>query len=104
EILTGTNTYTGGTQLAGGTLQLGAGGTTGSIVGPVVNNGLLIFNRSNAVVFDSAVSGTGAISKVGDNTLTLPGNSAAFGGVTTVYAGTLAVHGAVGGTLDVRSG
>ena len=32
-ILTGANTYTGGTTISAGTLQLGNGGTTGSIVG-----------------------------------------------------------------------
>jgi autotransporter-associated beta strand protein len=46
-ILTGTNTYTGGTEICGcGTLQLGTLSTTGSIVGPVVNNG--VFNIVNA--------------------------------------------------------
>ena len=38
-ILTGANTYTGGTTITAGTLQLGNGGTTGSIAGNVVNNG-----------------------------------------------------------------
>ena len=32
-ILTGTNTYSGGTTIAAGTLQVGNGGTTGSIAG-----------------------------------------------------------------------
>src|SRR5258706_15945272 len=42
--LTGTNTYTGGTSIAAATLQIGNGGTTGSIVGNVTNNGTLAFN------------------------------------------------------------
>ena len=41
-ILIGTNTYTGGTTINGGTLQLGNGTATGSIVGNVVDNGTLI--------------------------------------------------------------
>jgi hypothetical protein len=36
--LTDNNTYTGGTTITGGTLQLGNGGTSGSIVGNVVDN------------------------------------------------------------------
>jgi outer membrane autotransporter protein len=37
-ILTGANTYTGGTTISSGTLQLGSGGVAGSITGAVVNN------------------------------------------------------------------
>ena len=40
-ILTADSTYAGGTTIAAGTLQLGNGGTTGSIVGDVVDNGTL---------------------------------------------------------------
>ena len=44
-VLTAANTYTGGTTITAGVLQLGAGGTTGSIVGNVSNNGALAFNQ-----------------------------------------------------------
>ena len=37
-ILTGANSYAGGTTIAAGTLQIGNGGTTGSLVGDIVNN------------------------------------------------------------------
>src|SRR6185369_315792 len=37
-ILTGTNTYAGGTTISGGTLQLGNGGASGSIIGNVTDN------------------------------------------------------------------
>ena len=47
-ILTAANTYTGGTTISGGTLQLGNGGTTGSIVGNITDNGVLEFNRTDA--------------------------------------------------------
>jgi autotransporter-associated beta strand protein len=39
-ILTGNNTYTGGTTISQGTLQLGNGGTTGSILGNVSDNAI----------------------------------------------------------------
>ena len=48
-ILTGANTYTGGTTISAGTLQVGNGGTTGSIAGNVTDNGVLAFNRSDSV-------------------------------------------------------
>ena len=55
-ILTGANLYSGGTTISGGTLQLGSGGTSGSIAGGVTNNGTLAFNRSDTATFSGAIS------------------------------------------------
>ena len=55
-ILTAGSTYTGGTAISAGTLQLGNGETTGSIVGDVTNNGTLAFNRSDTVTFPGVIS------------------------------------------------
>jgi autotransporter-associated beta strand protein len=60
-VLTGTNSYTGGTTISAGTLQLGNGGTTGAITGDVVDNGQLVFARSNTVTFGGTISGTGSV-------------------------------------------
>ena len=49
--LTGDNTYTGATTISAGTLSLGSGGTTGSVAGNIVDNGALVFNRSNALTY-----------------------------------------------------
>ena len=47
---TGNNTYTGTTTVGSGTLQIGAGGTTGTLGGGnITNNGILRINRSDAV-------------------------------------------------------
>jgi fibronectin-binding autotransporter adhesin len=70
-ILTAANTYTGGTTVVAGTLQLGDGGTSGSIVGNVVDNGNLTFNRSDAVTFEGIISGTGSIAQSGTGTTIL---------------------------------
>ncbi|WP_445623199.1 autotransporter-associated beta strand repeat-containing protein [Lactiplantibacillus plantarum] len=48
-LLTGGNTYSGGTLINAGVLQLGDGGTVGAIAGNVVNNATLIFDRGDAV-------------------------------------------------------
>src|SRR4029079_16709531 len=94
-ILTGANTYTGGTTISAGTLQGGAGGTTGSIVGDVLNNGVLAFNRSNALTYAGVISGTGSVTKSGTGTTTITGTNTYTGG-TTISAGTLQVG--AGGT------
>ncbi|MEJ1169275.1 autotransporter outer membrane beta-barrel domain-containing protein [Variovorax sp. CCNWLW235] len=102
QVLTGTNTYTGGTAIsATSTLQLGDGGTSGSIVGNVVNDGTFVFNRANRLDLGGDISGSGGIRQVGTGMTNLTGNSAAFAGTTTVEAGTLAVNGALGGAMSV---
>ncbi|MDQ0506623.1 autotransporter family protein [Xanthobacter agilis] len=47
-------------------MQLGNGGTTGSIVGDVVNNATLVFNRSDTYDFTGSISGTGLVTFTGD--------------------------------------
>lgn len=88
QILTGANTYTGGTTIDTGTIQLGNGGTTGSIVGNVSDNGRLTFDRSDTLTFTGVISGTGAVSQTGSGTTILTADSTYTGG-STVSAGTL---------------
>ncbi|MCA0301565.1 MAG: autotransporter domain-containing protein [Proteobacteria bacterium] len=78
--LTGNNTYTGGTRIDLGTLQVGDGGTTG-MIGPgkvnIPGDGRLRFNRSDDIAFDGDITMGGLIPKVeqaGSGTLTLKGN------------------------------
>ncbi len=87
-IFTGTNTYTGVTTISAGTLQLGAGGSTGSVAGNIVDNGVLALNRSNSTVFSGVISGSGSVTKLGDNISTLSGANSYAGG-TTIAAGAL---------------
>jgi outer membrane autotransporter protein len=102
-ILTGTNTYTGGTTISAGTLQLGNGGTTGSITGNVIDNGILAFNRSDSVTFNGVIGGQGALVKQGGGTLTLTGMSTEFTGPTTVDEGSLIVDGSIASTQTLVS-
>ena len=89
-ILTGANTYTGGTTISGGTLQLGNGGTTGSIVGGVADSGTLAFDRSDTATFAGVISGSGAVAQIGSGTTILTANSPYTGG-TAVSEGALVV-------------
>ncbi|MEI9995617.1 MAG: autotransporter-associated beta strand repeat-containing protein [Rhizomicrobium sp.] len=100
-ILTGNDTYTGGTTIASGTLQVGDGGTTGAITGDVADDGTLVFDRSDAVTFSGAVSGSGSLRQAGGGTLILTGDDTAAGG-TTIAGGTLQIGD--GGTTGSVSG
>ena len=110
-VLTGANTYSGGTTIASGILQLGNGGASGSIAGDVTNNGVLAFDRSDTVTFPGVISGSGAVSQIGSGTTILTADNPYTGG-TTISVGTLAVgdfaHPSAalsgGGTITVGSG
>jgi len=93
--LTGANTYTGGTTISAGKLQIGNGGTSGSIVGNVTDNATLVFDRSDSVTFGGAISGTGSLVNLGTGMLTLTGANTYTGG-TTVSTGTLQAGSATG--------
>jgi autotransporter-associated beta strand protein len=84
------NNNTGGTQIQGGTVQVGDGATDGAITAPILDNGALVFNvASSSAATD--ISGTGSLSKSGPGQLTLGGNSA-YQGATAVQQGTLYVQ------------
>jgi fibronectin-binding autotransporter adhesin len=95
--LSGNNVYGGGTTFSGGTLQVGAGGNSGSLgTGNVAFNGLLVFNRSDtgaaALVVPAAISGSGSVVLAGSGSVTLSGYNS-YLGTTAVNAGTLIVNG-----------
>jgi fibronectin-binding autotransporter adhesin len=95
-----------------GTVQIGAGGTVGSIggSGALTDDGTLIFNRSNALTVSNAISGfaTASMTQAGAGALTLTGANSGFLGTfninanTTVQAGNTSALGT--GTLVLNSG
>lgn len=97
--LAGNNTYSGITTINGGTVQVGNGGATGSIVtNSVVNNGALIFNRSGAITAPVSISGSGSVAKLGSATLTFS-NANSYSGGTTLTQGIIqANHSSAFGT------
>jgi fibronectin-binding autotransporter adhesin len=102
--LTGTNTYGSGTVVnTGGTVQVGNGGTSGSIgTGAVTDNGTLVWNRSDNVTFGGAISGTGSLAQSGSGSVTLTGNASSFSGSLMVSNGTLVVNGTNAATSSVE--
>ena len=101
-VLSGLNTYTGGTLVNGGTLQ----GNTQSLLGTIVNNASLVFDQASTGTFNGTINGTGAVTKQNTGTLTFD-TQQNYGGGTSVAGGTLALTGSgtVGtSTISVGSG
>jgi autotransporter-associated beta strand protein/T5SS/PEP-CTERM-associated repeat protein len=86
--LTGSNTFSGLTTISSGTLQLGNGGTTGTLAGDIANNSHLTFNRSSSFTYSKQISGTGDVTKSGSGVLTLA-SAQSYSGGTSVQQGTL---------------
>ena len=112
-ILSAANTYGGATGINAGILQIGSGGTAGSLgAGSVSNSGSLVFNRSDDVTVPNVISGIGALTKNGAGTLKLAGANS-YTGTNTLSAGTLAALGSTaigtgavfvsGGNLTLQS-
>ena len=88
------------TTITAGTLQIGNGGTTGTLgSAPVTNNATLAFNRSNLITVGNAITGTGKIEQKGTGTLEITGISNNYAGGTIVSSGTLLVNNASGSGL-----
>ena len=109
-ILTAANTFTGGTSLFGGTLQLGDGITDGSLLSPAItNNGSLIYRLAGNQTYAGIISGTGSLTKEGAGRLTVTGANAGTGSVI-ITAGTLqlgdggATGSLAGGSLLTNNG
>jgi autotransporter-associated beta strand protein/T5SS/PEP-CTERM-associated repeat protein len=91
SILTGDNGYSAGTRITNGVLQVGAGGTNGTLgSGNVTNNASLVFNRSDYAVFGNTIAGSGSLTQSGSGTTVFTGNNS-YSGVTTISRGVLQI-------------
>jgi autotransporter-associated beta strand protein len=96
--LTGTNTHSGNTTIdLNKSLNIGSGGTIGSITGNIINYGTLTFNRSDSSSYAGIVSGSGALVKSGTNDFTLTGLNT-YTGSSTINDGKLILERNVPGT------
>ncbi len=101
--LSGNNAFTGLTTVSGGKLQVGNGGSSGSLTGNVaLNTGTeLVFNRTTDHTYAGTISGDGLLRKLGKNALTLTGLNTYTGG-TFLDAGQLNLgHAKAIGTGDL---
>ncbi|EPG1801181.1 autotransporter outer membrane beta-barrel domain-containing protein [Citrobacter freundii] len=86
--LTLDNTYTGGTTIEQGVLQLGNGGDIGSIQGDVVDNGVLNVNRGDTLALTGNISGKGQLHQTGSGITELQGENS-YSGATLIANGVL---------------
>ncbi len=91
-ILANSSTYTGGTLISAGGLQIGTGIYPVTMDGGnITNNGVLIFNRPDNVVVPNNISGSGSVIQGSISALTLTGSNTYTGGTTVTNTGYLAV-------------
>lgn len=97
----GTNSYSGTTTIANGTLNVGnaaygdtafqavaiTGGTSGTLgTGPIVNNANLIFARTSNISINNAITGTGIVTLRNSATTTFGGSTALSGSTLFIRA------------------
>jgi autotransporter-associated beta strand protein len=91
-ILANNNTYSGGTTISAGTLQIGSGAASGTLGGgSVTNNIALVVNHSDSVSVTSPITGTGSITQSGVGSLTLSGANTYSGGTVLTSTGVLVI-------------
>ena len=101
-ILTGANSYGGGTTVSAGILQ----GNTTSLQGNILNNATVVFDQGTMGTYAGNLTGTGSVIMQNVGTLTLTGNNT-FGGGLALNGGTVAAASSTnlgGGTLSFNGG
>lgn len=91
-ILSANNTFSGSMVVSNGTLQIGAGGATGSLNEnnlTVSNDATFIFNSSESQTNNGLISGTGSLVDMGGGSVELTSQSSSFSGNILVNGSTL---------------
>ncbi len=95
--LSGSNSYTGGTTVEGGTLV----GTTSSLQGDILNNASVMFAQFSDGTYAGNLTGPGTLSKNDSGRVSLTGTNSAGG--TWINGGTLAVNGKLTSNVTVNT-
>jgi fibronectin-binding autotransporter adhesin len=99
--LASSNSYSGGTFILGGTLQVGDGTNVGTLgTGAVTNDAVLAINQSQTNVFPNLVRGLGSLRKLGPGRVTL-GQVNPYTGGTVIDGGELELIFANGGVGEM---
>jgi len=91
--LLATNTFSGAIAINGGLIQVGNGGTTGTLGSgsvAIATGASLRFNRSNDLTVSNVLSGAGSVTKLGASALTLTGTNTFTGG-TSINSGSVRI-------------
>ncbi len=87
---TGVNTFTGGTTIAAGSLQIGDGvSVNGNLPGNIVNNATLIFANPTAQTWSSLFTGSGTLVKQSAGTLTVTSTNSGYSGNVIIGDGAI---------------
>jgi fibronectin-binding autotransporter adhesin len=86
------NSFTGGTMIRNGSIQLGDGvSSNGVILGNIDNNATLTFANPFVQSYDGIITGTGTVIKTGAGALSITGSNIAYSGDTIVNGGTISI-------------
>ncbi|MFO1489262.1 MAG: autotransporter-associated beta strand repeat-containing protein [Verrucomicrobiota bacterium] len=100
---TGVNTFSGGTTISAGSIQLGDGvSVNGNLPGNIVNNATLIFANPNAQTWSSVFAGTGTLVKQAAGTLTVTSTNSSYAGNVVIGGGAITL-GISGSALNTGS-
>ncbi|WP_174804020.1 autotransporter-associated beta strand repeat-containing protein [Martelella limonii] len=108
-ILSGSNTYNGGTDIQQGTLQLGSNSTNGTVRGAVSGGGTLSILASSNIEFGNNINSFSGNVEIGSIAahivVTLTADNSSYSGTTSSYgpAPTINVVGKLGGDVVIQS-
>ncbi len=94
-VLDADQDFTGRVTIYAGTLQLGSGGASGSVIANIENHGLLLIARSGTLELGQKITGSGSLKKTGSGTLVLSG-PLSYTGETLLREGTLLIQSTTG--------
>ena len=98
--------FTGTTIISDGSLQLSDNTTSGSLISDIIiySGAELIFYRSDKYIYPGTISGSGTLTKQGDETLTFINDFTSFTGNATIDNGYLHLTNTMGCDVTVQSG